>query len=433
MLFTNLGYFKRMKLFLKFGLPFALLLGGVFYLGLFLGKREAETTYFAERGVVDPARAKKTELNPSATQIQDQTAPVEAYDSNSVVINSPPLPPNLLRIMRDSGIIERMGAYLDAVRVMDQSNVQDVIVAFEALPKGYGRHLEMKLLMRSWAAIDPVSALQYAKRNLDENTERRFGVTEVLAGWAKLDKNAALNWANENNSVARPEDNPYLIGVIKGLAEKNSAEADQLLKDLPPGNAKWQASTYLAQEYSKKSTAEAVAWANDFPTDDPRLRETILGQISARLARQDTLGTAKWVLSMETDQASKRVMDNLMTHWVSTDAQQASGWVTALKDDDTKILAMKQLASRWSLVDPVATAEWLNGFPPSPELDPVVGEFVDRISSRDPEGAAGWASSIVDPQSKKKALDRVLKSWEQVDPEGSRAWFQQNQNRTQNP
>ena len=291
----------------------------------------------------------------------------------------------------------------------------------------------MKLLMRSWAAIDPVSALQYAMRNLDENTERRFGVTEVLAGWAKLDKNAALNWANENNSVARPEDNPYLVGVIKGLAEKNSAEADQLLKDLPPGNAKWQASTYLAQEYSKKSTAEAVAWANDFPTDDPRLRETILGQISARLARQDTLGTAKWVLSMETDQASKRVMDNLMTHWVSTDAQQASGWVAALKDDDTKILAMKQLASRWSLVDPVATAEWLNGFPPSPELDPVVGEFVDRISSRDPEGAAGWASSIVDPQSKKKALDRVLKSWEQVDPEGSRAWFQQNQNRTQNP
>ena len=50
--------------------------------------------------------------------------------------------------MEEAGIIERMGAYLDAVRAMDRSGAQDVVAAFEALPKGYGRHLEMKLLMK---------------------------------------------------------------------------------------------------------------------------------------------------------------------------------------------------------------------------------------------------------------------------------------------
>ena len=43
------------------------------------------------------------------------------------------------------------------------NNLGKVVDAFEALPKGYGRHLEMKLLMRSWANLDPVGALSYAQ------------------------------------------------------------------------------------------------------------------------------------------------------------------------------------------------------------------------------------------------------------------------------
>ena len=46
--------------------------------------------------------------------------------------------------MEGGDMIESMGAYLDAVRAMDKGNVTEVISAFEALPKGYGRHLEMK-------------------------------------------------------------------------------------------------------------------------------------------------------------------------------------------------------------------------------------------------------------------------------------------------
>lgn len=420
-----------MKLFLKYGLPWALSLAGVFYLGLFLGKKDVASNTTIDRVPSSSAPIKKEGKNFSISQVEKQTLSTNTLPSS--VVNSPPLPPNLLRIMRGSGVIERMGAYLDAVRAMDRSNVQDVIGAFEALPKGYGRHLEMKLLMRSWSAIDPVAALEYASKNLDENSEKRFGVTEILAGWATLDKEAALNWANANNSASKPEDNPFLVGIVKGLAEKNPIEADQLLRDLPPGNAKWQAATFLAQEYSKKSTAEAIEWVSRFPNDDPRLRETILGQVGARLAKQDTLGTANWVLSMDPDRASNRVMDNLMNHWVSNNVGEASSWVSDLEEGETKTHAMKQLTSRWSLVDPVATAEWLNGFPPSPELDPVVGEFVNRISGRDPEGAAGWALSIVDPKSKKKALDKVLNKWEQVDPVRSRAWIQENQIRETGP
>ena len=215
--------------------------------------------------------------------------------------------------------------------------------------------------------------------------------------------------------------------MIKGIAENDLETANRLLMDLPTGNAKWQSSTYLAQEYVKKSVSEAIDWANRFPNEDKRLRETILGQVGAKLARKDIQATANWVEKMSAEPASQRVMDNLLTQWVAESPQDASVWVADLEDRENQTYAMKQLTSRWSLVDPVSTAEWLNSFPPSESLDPVVGEFVNRICGRDPEGAAGWALSIVDPKSREKAIDQVMQTWSRVDPSASKAWLQQNQ------
>ena len=418
-----------MKAFLKIGLPWALSLGLVFYLGLQLGSQTSErqlgeSSHYHKSEI--PNKPKLTSSPSENTKQQIKENSDSAKSSNSKIQPSPPLPPNLIRIMQGSGIIERMGAYLDAVRAMDRSNVQDVVAAFEALPKGYGRHLEMKLLMRSWADVDPLGALAYANEVLDEKSERRFGVSEILAGWANRDPDAALAWAKANNRSENPEDNPLLVGIIKGLAETNLDSANGIFLSLPDGNARWQASSFLAQEYSKKGTQEAIRWANQLPKEDLRLRETILGQLASRLARRDISGTAQWVSSMEDDKASRRVMDNLLTNWVSQDVGQASEWVTALKNEDQKTYAMKQLTARWSLMDPVSTAQWLNQFPPSEKLDPVVGEFVTRISARDPEGAVGWAQSILDPSAKDNAIKKALSAWDRTDPKTASEWRRTN-------
>ena len=419
-----------MNAFLKIGLPWAVSLGIVFYIGLKLGgsKHSPEQKNYSPSSLslnpsLDPPRkeivlSQNSNLRKTPVKVTKNTPP------------TPPLPPNLIRIMKGAGILERMGSYLDALRSMDTANVQDVVAAFEALPAGYGRHLEMKLLMRSWSAINPEAALHYAMTELDEKSERRFGLSEALAGWAGKDPQAALNWANQNNLGKPQGDNPFILGVIKGIAENDLNEANRMLVNLPPGNARWQSATFLAQEFAKKSTDEAVAWAKQFPNDDPHLRETILGQIGAKLARQDLKGTASWVETMNADSGNQRIIDNLLTQWVSQSPQDASAWVAELSNPDNRQYAMKQLAARWSLVDPVSTAEWLNDFPPSASLDPVVGEFVDRISARDPEGAAGWALSIVEPEARKKAIDKIMRTWKEIDPERSEAWIQEN---PQNP
>ena len=40
--------------------------------------------------------------------------------------------------MEDGGMVERMGAYMDALRNMDINTVSEVVDAFQALPTGWG-------------------------------------------------------------------------------------------------------------------------------------------------------------------------------------------------------------------------------------------------------------------------------------------------------
>ena len=328
--------------------------------------------------------------------------------------------------MKGRDIVDRLGAYLDAVRAMDGANVHEVVEAFEALPKGYGRHLEMKLLMRGWAAIDPEAALEYATNELDHKSETRFGISEVLAGWANSDPQGAIQWAKANSNNAKPEDNAKLVGIIRGLAENNLGAADELFRSLPEGGARWQASTFLAQEFAKLGPQEAIKWAENFPREDERMRETILGQLGAKLSQQNLTATADWVRGMEDDKASRRITDNLLLHWVSKSPAEAATWVQGLENEQKRSYAMKQLTSRWSLLDPISTAQWLNTLPPSPAMDPAVGEFVNMISARDPEGAMGWALTIQNQESKNRALRKAYGAWEKVAPQRARNWKQAN-------
>ena len=191
-----------MSLFFKIGLPWAISLGIVFFVGLELGSNSdpfsGNTLPLNSNENHHPNNAfhyneAPKQLKPSHNNTLNQIA--ELGNGYPQVTYSPPLPPNLRKIMEDGSMVEKMGAYMDALRSMDENTLGLVVDAFEALPKGYGRHLEMKLLMRSWANFDPIGALQYAENSLDEKSERRFAMTEVLAGWASsiLDKEQKQN------------------------------------------------------------------------------------------------------------------------------------------------------------------------------------------------------------------------------------------------
>ena len=71
---------------------------------------------------------------------------------------------------------------------------------------------------------------------------------------------------------------------------------------------------FLLLKNIPRRSEKAIEWANQFPSEDERMRETILGQMGASWqTRYD--GNGQWVKSMKDDKASLRVMDNLLTQW----------------------------------------------------------------------------------------------------------------------
>src|SRR6056300_615535 len=190
-----------MKLFLTIAVPWIGSLALFFYIGLKLGSTDRPDPHPS-----DIAKSAKNLNGSTPNKVKKQTDQSKTFHSAAdqpLPTKSPEMPPNLQRIMQGGDIVERLGSYLDAVRSMDRSNVKEVVKAFEELPGGYGRHLEMKLLMRSWANFDPEGALAYASTSLDVKSERRFVISEDLAGWAVKDEKAAIGWANQNHPAGK--------------------------------------------------------------------------------------------------------------------------------------------------------------------------------------------------------------------------------------
>ena len=367
----------------------------------------------------------------STVSRKDIPPPPQSSDRNNIKNllenKNPEMPPNLQRIMQGGDMVERLGSYLDAVRSMDRSNVKHVIKAFEELPSGYGRHLEMKLLMRSWVNFDPESALSYALNKLDARSERKFGISEALAGWAVKDQRAAIAWAEAHNPSLKQEENPLLVGIIKGLMETDLDAANRLFHSLPQGNSRWQASGLLAEKYANSGTKQAIQWASQYPTNDPKMRESMLAQMGAKLAQKDLETTADWAQNMPDEPGAFRVLENIIDHWTRKDPQAAASWVDSLIMPSKKMHAMKELTHKWSLIDPIATAQWLNTIPPSTQNDAVIATFVSNVKDQDPEGAIDWAQSISDPEQREKYVQQALESWKRTDAKKAQQWSKANQ------
>ncbi|MBL63304.1 MAG: hypothetical protein CMI30_07820 [Opitutae bacterium] len=329
-------------------------------------------------------------------------------------------PADLVQAMTSPDLINRWGAFLDAVRTLDENNVEQVVAAFETLPSGYERNMEMRLLMQAWAEFDPKAALSYAQAL--ENSESRLAITEAMTAWGKNSPDAALAWINENLEETEANRQGYLPGVISGIASHDLDRANELLLSLEDRNARWQASNLLAQRYLEKGIEEAMTWASSLPNDDPNFRNGLLGQVGAAVAKRDPESCSKWVKSLEPGEGCNRVVSALVAQWSRKSPPDAAKWAGSLEDSATRVHGMTQVVNYWAFKDPAATAKWLNDYPRTEETDPVLQTFVNRVTSREPQTAADWANAIMDNNRRDASVRQVLRNWSRLNVTAAEAW-----------
>ena len=320
-------------------------------------------------------------------------------------------------IINNPDPLDRAEAWLRFVKGLDSTEIADVVASFRG--KGLTREnmSEYSMLLTAWANYDPLAALDYAS----ENTGTPFARQTILTSWATKDPAGAMEWAKANHEG--DEANPWMVGVIRGIAAADPARATELMNAMPYSRERGEALTAVQGHYLSKGPEAARAWAMSI--EDERLRAGAIGRIAGNLARTDPKGTADWLLANPSE-GSTRAMGRVMERMAETDANAAMAYFQNITDEGVRTSAFAGLAEQMGEEDIQAAARFIDANP-TLATDDVYEEFIWNARREDPALGASAIGSIQNADRQNRAYRQYIGHWLRRDYDGAVNWVNQNE------
>ena len=320
-------------------------------------------------------------------------------------------------IIRGDDPIARNRAFLAYLDQIDPAELKDAVEKFRSLGITEERFSEYSMLLTVWAKADPMAALAYAK----ENTRGGFATSTILSAWASNDPEAAIQWAKANHEG--DEANPYMAGIIKGIAATDPVRATQLLAEMPFGEERGEALSGLLPHILAQGPEAAREWIASI--SDERLRNGAMSRVAEELAAVDPKGTADWLLA-NPGEATQRNMDNVLSAWMEKDQAGAQAYYQALPAGEARSNALRGIVNSLAMENPKAAANYIDNHPADVN-DRVVQQFVWHSFGEDPALAASYISKISNSDERDGTYRRMIDGWLRQDEAAARTWIQSNQ------
>ena len=319
-------------------------------------------------------------------------------------------------IIRGNDPIARNRAFLAYLDQLDPAELKDAVEKFRSLGITEERFSEYSMLLTVWAKSDPMAALAYAK----EHTRGGFATNTILSAWATNDPEAAIQWAKANHEG--DEANPYMAGIIKGLAATDPVRATQLLTEMPFGEERAEALSGLLPQILAQGPEAAREWIASI--SDERLRNGAMARAAEELAAVDPKGTADWLLA-NPGEATQRNMDNVLSAWMDKDQAGAMAYYQALPAGEARSNALRGIVNSLAVENPKAAANYLDNHSADVN-DRVVQQFVWHSFGEDPALAASYIAKISNPEERDGTYRRMIDGWLRQDEAAARTWIQSN-------
>lgn len=316
-------------------------------------------------------------------------------------------------IVRGEDPVERNRALLAFIDQLGPGDFEAAIAHFRSLGLGDSRSTEFAMLLSAWGKADPVSALDYAQAHLPGE----FATSTVLTSWALNDPDAALRWAESNHTGEGA--NPYLPGIIRGLAGIDPDRATALMTGMPRSVERGRALDAMMPHILGLGPETARAWVAGI--DDEALREGAMLRFSPGMAETDPAGTVDWLVS-HPNQATERRMDDVYNVWARGDFQTALDSALKLPPGDQRGNALRGIFDS----RPPAEALALLDRYPNDITDQTVQQVVTRAARDTPELAAAQISKVQDPGQQESLYRRMLGGWMRRDAQAAQTWMRSN-------
>ena len=319
-------------------------------------------------------------------------------------------------IVRGENALDRNRALLALIDQLGAADFEEAVASFRALGMTEDRMGEYSLLLTAWAQVDPTAALAFAKAN----TRNDFAQNTILTTWATADPDAAVRWAQAN--FEGDGANPYLPGIIRGLAGADSSKATELLASMPRSVERGRGLDFMLPHLLQQGTAETQAWISGIK--DESLRSGAMMRVAEDLAATDPAGTAAWLMAHPSE-ATQRRMDDVYSVWASKDMGAAMNSFASLPAGDNRSNALRGLVTNIAAENPKEAVGLMDRYP-NDVTDRVVQNFVWHSFGSDPATAATQIARISDPGDREKMYERTLDAWFDQDPTAAQAWTQTN-------
>lgn len=319
-------------------------------------------------------------------------------------------------IVRGENSLDRNRALLAFIDQLAPGDFQEAVAHFRSLGITGERMGEYSLLLTAWAETDPTAALAYST----ENTTSGFATKTVLSAWANKDTEAAVSWAQANHDGDGP--NPYMTGIIRGIAASDPTRATALLASMPRSVERAQGLDSIMPHLLQKGVEATREWIAAL-TDDS-LRNGAMLRSAETLANTDPAGTVSWLLA-NPGEATQQQMDNVYSSWAKQDQQAAMSSFNSLPAGEDRSNALRGVVTSLASQDPTAAVALMNRYP-SDVTDPMVQNVVWQSFGSDPATAASQIFRITDERDREQMYRRTLGAWSDRDPSAAQAWMQSN-------
>ncbi|NWK56096.1 hypothetical protein HW115_10785 [Verrucomicrobiaceae bacterium N1E253] len=313
--------------------------------------------------------------------------------------------------------VSRTSDLLKLINTLGPNDFQQVVADFRALDMTRERMSEYAMLLHAWAKVDPVGALDYA----EQNTGTPFARQTILASWASDDPESAIVWAKEHHEGDRA--NPWLVGVIRGIASTDPKRATEVMHELPFSRERGEALGSIVPYIAKQGHDQALLWLDTIK--DEKLLNGATAYMASNLAKSDPKTTADWVSTLDDNEAKHRAVREVAEQWEDQDLSSAIAWANTL-DGNSKTQAANELIGDYARENPAEAANWLQSMNNEPGYQSTLRSYIWSTSRSHPEFSLAQVSEIPDARSQERYYERILSRWKQQDAEAASSWINNN-------
>ena len=317
------------------------------------------------------------------------------------------------QIVRGENALDRSRAMLDWIESLAPQDFEAAVARFRSLGLTEARMGEYAMLLTAWAEADPISALDYTTKN----TTSGMATNTVLSAWASNHPEAAIAWAKANHQG--DEANPYMAGIIRGLASTDPTRATALLTEMPFSAERADALEAMIPHLLQLDFEDAKKWIADL--SDERLKGGAVARYAEAMAKQDPAGTAFWLMENLTE-SSVRSVDDVFREWARADSVAALANFEGLPAGDARSRALRGMVMADATKNPQAAASLMNRFRED-VTDGTVHHFIWNSFEKAPDVATQQIGLIQDEGSRNRMYARALDAWLERDQAAAQRWI----------